>query len=395
MSSLPAPFPGLATCDPVALAAVDRSSWSVPDRLAELVAVRAHADQLCGVAAQLLAQVQEHSLGLVEQDDGHLVTVAAWLHQHERLHVTALAHQVRRAQRLAALPLVLAAVQHGSIRTEHAEVLQSLVGKVDPALLAAAEPVLVELAQAYEPGALKTRVRAWLAEHSLESFTAQENRAADAGWVQLDDQGDGRHKLHGYLPSGQAEGLLTALAALMGRREEDDRRNRRQRRADALIELGDRALAAGELPEHGGLPAQISLVIACDPVTGAPGAVASAPHSGPLAPYLSQMWTCEAELTPTYVKDGQVIALGRSTRNVNRAQRRALAARDGGCTAYGCIRPPGACDAHHLIHWTDGGKTDLDNLTLLCRWHHQQWHRGRLGLHQLKIPWHHTQRAVA
>jgi HNH endonuclease len=59
------------------------------------------------------------------------------------------------------------------------------------------------------------------------------------------------------------------------------------------------------------------------------------------------------------------------------AQRRALAARDGGCLFPGCDTPPIWCEPHHwLIHWLDGGPTDLDNLALLCRRHHRFVHEG-------------------
>ncbi|UDF22621.1 HNH endonuclease signature motif containing protein, partial [Rhodococcus qingshengii] len=55
-------------------------------------------------------------------------------------------------------------------------------------------------------------------------------------------------------------------------------------------------------------------------------------------------------------------------------QRRALAVRDGGCAFPGCGTPSGWCDAHHIVHWNDGGPTDLDNLVLLCGHHHRTLH---------------------
>ena len=63
-------------------------------------------------------------------------------------------------------------------------------------------------------------------------------------------------------------------------------------------------------------------------------------------------------------------------------QRRAVLARDSGCAVDGCDAAPWLCGIHHLIHWTDGGPTDLDNLAMVCRWHHRKahtngWHLGR------------------
>jgi hypothetical protein len=50
-----------------------------------------------------------------------------------------------------------------------------------------------------------------------------------------------------------------------------------------------------------------------------------------------------------------------------------LIARDGGCSFPGCTHPPQWCDRHHIREWVDGGTTDLDNLTLLCRYHHTRF----------------------
>lgn len=56
--------------------------------------------------------------------------------------------------------------------------------------------------------------------------------------------------------------------------------------------------------------------------------------------------------------------------------RRAVIARDRHCSFPGCHRRPGRCHAHHVEHWLDGGPTALDNLTLLCRFHHHVVHHG-------------------
>ncbi len=69
--------------------------------------------------------------------------------------------------------------------------------------------------------------------------------------------------------------------------------------------------------------------------------------------------------------------LGRSTRRVTPAQRRALVVRDGGCVFPGCDHPAAWTDAHHIAHWgRDNGPTDLDNLVLVCRRHHRVAHRN-------------------
>jgi hypothetical protein len=66
----------------------------------------------------------------------------------------------------------------------------------------------------------------------------------------------------------------------------------------------------------------------------------------------------------------QPLDIGRATRVIPPHLHRALAIRDGHCQFPGCDQPPPVCEAHHLTPWAQGGVTSLDNLTLLCRFHH-------------------------
>ena len=69
---------------------------------------------------------------------------------------------------------------------------------------------------------------------------------------------------------------------------------------------------------------------------------------------------------------GEILDVGRRTRTISPALRRALAARDRQCRFPGCGNH--RCDGHHIEHWADGGRTALDNLVLLCRRHHRAVH---------------------
>lgn len=71
---------------------------------------------------------------------------------------------------------------------------------------------------------------------------------------------------------------------------------------------------------------------------------------------------------------GRILDVGRRTRAIHPALRRALDHRDRGCRFPGCELA--FCDAHHVEHWADGGETKLDNLVLLCRRHHRAVHEG-------------------
>lgn len=76
---------------------------------------------------------------------------------------------------------------------------------------------------------------------------------------------------------------------------------------------------------------------------------------------------------------GTTLDIGRRTRSIPPAIRRALERRDDGCRFAGCTARH-YVDAHHVHHWADGGETKLDNLLLLCRHHHRLVHERGYGL---------------
>ncbi|HSW28741.1 MAG TPA: HNH endonuclease [Longimicrobiales bacterium] len=89
----------------------------------------------------------------------------------------------------------------------------------------------------------------------------------------------------------------------------------------------------------------------------------------------SRRLSCDAALVRiTHAPDGSVLDVGRRTRTVPPALRRALETRDRGCRFPGCGSR--FTDAHHVKHWADGGQTSLTNTTLLCKHHHRLVHEG-------------------
>ena len=92
-----------------------------------------------------------------------------------------------------------------------------------------------------------------------------------------------------------------------------------------------------------------------------------------VSPETARRMACDAAtVTLRHGPGGEILDVGRRTRTISPALRRALAARDRQCRFPGCgnLR----VDAHHVRHWADGGRTALDNLVLLCRRHHRAVH---------------------
>ena len=105
---------------------------------------------------------------------------------------------------------------------------------------------------------------------------------------------------------------------------------------------------------------------------------------GGIEPETARKLSCDADLLGAIINaSGDVLALGRTRRLVTRAQRRALMIRDHGiCQFTGCHQTR-HLHAHHIIHWFDGGPTDLDNLILLCHRHHTVVHEGGMIIHRI------------
>jgi hypothetical protein len=107
---------------------------------------------------------------------------------------------------------------------------------------------------------------------------------------------------------------------------------------------------------------------------------AAALHLGPLLSDEERRYLlCDATGEAWLERRGQVIGAGRTTRTVSRRLRRALEHRDRCCAVPGCGATRGL-HAHHIRHWEDGGPTELDNLVLLCPYHHRLHHRGGITI---------------
>ena len=91
----------------------------------------------------------------------------------------------------------------------------------------------------------------------------------------------------------------------------------------------------------------------------------------------AQRITCDPAVSTVLLNSEFVpINLGRTQRLFSPQQRKLLALRDAGCRFPGCDLPPAFTDAHHVVHWGQGGETDMVNALLLCRYHHRAVHEG-------------------
>ncbi|MEU0548822.1 DUF222 domain-containing protein [Micromonospora sp. NPDC005979] len=385
---------GLARAEAAVADCLDAAVWALPEH--DLVAALDAAHRL----AQRLAALQ---LALVREVDGRgtarahgASSTAVWLRGRLRLDGSAARRLVDLAGALdAGAPRVRAALVDGDITVEQARVIGETAQTVHTAAGAEAADkavgVLIGWAGQFDPTLLRrlgTRVldhvAPELAEAAARAALEAEARHADRDrHLTLSELRDGRLRLSGHLDAEAAGLLRAALDPLTAPSGPDDHRCPGQRRHDALADLCRLALRTGELPEHGGEPAQIVVTTSFDPLARQLGA--GALDTGPqLTPEAVRRLACDAAILPAVLGSaGQPLDIGRQRRLVTGPLRRALVLRDRGCAFPGCDRPPRWCDAHHIRHWADGGHTSLTNSVLLCGHHHRHLHHGewtvRLG----------------
>ena len=154
-----------------------------------------------------------------------------------------------------------------------------------------------------------------------------------------------------------------------------------QKRADALLLMSEHLLSTlgqGLSPLAGGDKYQVMIHIEANrhhETEQAHCHLDNGRFASPLSPETLRRLACDASLV-TVLEDssGNVLNVGRKTRTVPPSIRRALTIRDGGCRFPGCCESR-FVDAHHIRHWCEGGDTSLDNLVLLCRYHHRLLHQ--------------------
>lgn len=277
------------------------------------------------------------------------------------------------------LPGASAALRAGALSEEQLAVvrrtLRELPEGVAPSVRIQVERQLVGEAHRFDPsqlGKLAMRIRAHL---DPDGVLRTERDAADRMELSLTQDVNGVFRVRGRLSAEGAAVLRSALSPL-AKPLPKDTRTAAKRRADALVELARRVLDAGTLPVEGGVRPHIGLTVDLAELRRHTGVV-DLDWGGTVSIQAARRICCDAEVIPIVMRGGsRPLDVGRKQRLVTAPLRRALIARDRGCVAPGCDRPPEWCEAHHLVHWSDGGVTSIDNTALLCGYHHTLVHQG-------------------
>ncbi|WP_238840445.1 HNH endonuclease signature motif containing protein [Prescottella equi] len=355
-------------------------------------------EQLEALRAATVAEIDERAVSF---DTLGFRSVKQWLAANTLLEVPAAARILALGRMLSRQPEIADAFNSGDISAEHA----ALIGKfcetpprgMPNEALGSCRKVLLDSATG--PTATTTTVRTCISrlERIFESDELPPSEDTERNEFHASKTLNGRVSVKGDLDAVTGEMLLTALSALTKPRNPVDDLAEKlapaRQRADAFAEILRRYLDSGDAPIEGGERPHVSLHVNASDLARSESAhewvnpdgdsdlfgdkdIARLPHMGPLSIATARRLACDCHLSPIVMDDGVPLNLGRTSRTVSKKQRRALIARDHGCAFPGCGTPPAHCEGHHVKHWADGGPTDLDNLVLLCRYHHQLLHHS-------------------
>jgi hypothetical protein len=325
--------------------------------------------------ARCLAEVERRGLHAAE---GQL-SAAAWLALRHGIAQGAAAAQVRVARALEEMPQVAGALARGEISTAAVDAL-ARGREAGPEAFARAEEALVESARSLSHRELRVTLDRWVQAVDADRAARDEDERHARRRFTAVAGPDGMVRADGELDPENGQVLIVALRAKVdawARQGNLDERIPAQRRADALGEICREWLDLAERPALGGERPHVVVTMDLAALEARAGGRASFGDVGSITAEAARRLACDASVTRV-ITDARSMPLevGRTTKVVSTAIRRALAIRDGGCRFPGCERPPGWSDAHHVKHWADGGETGLSNLVLLCRPHHRVIHRG-------------------
>ena len=152
-----------------------------------------------------------------------------------------------------------------------------------------------------------------------------------------------------------------------------DERTQGQRQHDALAAILDAVLRTDDLPAAGGTPTTLLLTMSWEDFLSEHG-IGTYTDGSPVSARTARLLADQADIAICFKNArGAVLDLWRTRRIASPAQTLALIARDAGCSFPGCNVAPQWCERHHVIAWYDGGNTNLQNLTLVCSYHHHQF----------------------
>src|SRR5580704_8670844 len=354
---------------------------------ADLIDIRRAIDRL---EAEFVRRLHRFDRDHGALADGGVGTVS-WLRANAGMTAKAAAYRVHLARTLGELPAALDSARAGRASFSNVTMIAHLAEDVGVAQVAPLESILVGAAETLGPGVMRTLTQVIRLQLDPDGVLADDNHAHERRWFECEQTYGGVFILRGALDAEGGALVKTAIDALSHGMSRGETRSGSQRRADALVDLAATQLRCGDHRDVHGQRPHLTVTVSAETLrAGADAAPAVLSGVGPIHPATARRIACDAVRTVVTVAppaDGSAwaasrvgsthavpLSVGRATRTIPAPIRTALRLRDQGCRFPGRDRPPAWTDGHHIIHWSDGGPTELDNLVSLCRPHHRAVH---------------------
>jgi hypothetical protein len=334
-------------------------------------------DEIGELAAHIAAATCRWLAMVAEFDrrGGHLEwgmhSASVWLAWRCSLTPRAAQEHVRVARALEELPRIQAAFACGQLTYSKVRALTRVACDDN-------EELLLSHARHATAAQLERICREYRGVTLREAGRARELRHFSYSW----DPEDGSFRFTGLLSGEEGALLLEALEAgfeairSSGNGDEDGSAERPSR-ADALLAVADAALASGDASSSGADRHQVVVHVDADALSAnrATDGTATIAHGPAIPMETARRLGCDASVVMSTERDGKALSIGRKTRTVPPALRRAVRARDQSCRFPGCEHHR-FTDLHHIVPWAQGGETSYGNLVRLCRRHHRLVHEG-------------------
>ena len=351
-----------------------------------------------------LAAVNADAIRRFEKARGYeadgAVGMVSWMRDQGKLSGGQAAQQVEVARQLAHLPRTEEALARGEIGYEHAVTMAKTAAHVGVAEVRKAEVKLLKQAETMDPGEFVNVAKNFEHQIDQEAALTEANRAHERRYFCIGSPLNGLVRLEGQVTTEAGAIIRTALEPHM-KPSKNDERTAGQRAADALVDvcrgIGSAAQSStrGRHSEDNGHAAaprtQLIIKASVDTLAKTQGSPAGELEWGGTIPAESvRRLACDTAITRITGLGELDSEVTHASRTIPPSTRRALVLRDQHCVFPGCDRPAPWCDGHHLIHWTDGGPTKIENLGLVCKQHHRRVHEEGWTLRRKDGRWQAT-----
>jgi Domain of unknown function (DUF222)/HNH endonuclease len=305
------------------------------------------------------------------------ITAASWIARTCGMSITSAADRLCVGEQLESLPKVAAALGSGEISYQSTSILCHLREQLGEKAALLDEDEMLGYAREWSVFHLRKLCNAARHEADPDGFFNDAEENFTRRRFHISQMSDGLFAVDGVLDPVAGAAFKTAVDVLAKPKGPEDERTAKQRRADAVGELAHHAMEQGTLPRRHSVKPHINVTMTLEGLKGELGVPpADLDLSLPISIRTAERLACDCTMSRVLLADSMVIDVGRATRTVSPATMRALRVRDKGCRFPGCDRQINWSNPHHIVYRSRGGSDKLENLVLLCFFHHRLVHEG-------------------